>query len=251
MTMPANSKITIAASVWARSDDEAARLRAALTVLSRFGLPVVLADNGSTPDFVSAVSALPNITVLPKPDTTTHSLTEQMQRAFRNARESKPDWILYSEPDKQWFFENRLAQFVEHAERFPDADVVIPCRNRESFETFPAYQRKMETTFNKIAAEWLGNSADVLYGPLLLRPDLTRYLDDLSENVGWGWRPYLLAIAKRTKRYPVRWIDAFPCPPDQRGEDNEPDRLHRMRQLAQNMTGLALGFSMPLDTAKD
>jgi hypothetical protein len=62
------------------------------------------------------------------------------------------------------------------------------------------------------------------------------------QDIGWGWRFFLLAVARRLG-FPIRrFVADLPCPPEQRGEDDTRSCIYRMEQLAQNVRGLALGL---------
>jgi hypothetical protein len=115
--------------------------------------------------------------------------------------------------------------------------VVLASRSPESFATFPEFQRHTETTINRCCAEALGFEADFTYGPFLLNRALVPHLKRADEHVGWGWRPYAFGTA-RALGYRIRQVEMhLPCPSEQR-EDDEAERLYRVRQLAQNIQGL-------------
>jgi hypothetical protein len=102
-----------------------------------------------------------------------------------------------------------------------------------------------ETTINNCCKEVIGKEMDYCYGPFLFNSSLVTGLDALPETCGWGWRPYLFAIAHR-KGLSVEAFEAgFECPPDQREED-EKERLYRMKQLTQNIEGLLLATAVQL-----
>ena len=62
-----------------------------------------------------------------------------------------------------------------------------------------------------------------------------------SRPTRWGWRHFVFATAARAG-YKIRHVVGdYPCPPDQR-EENDAERLHRLRQLQQNIQGLLLGM---------
>jgi hypothetical protein len=87
--------------------------------------------------------------------------------------------------------------------------------------------------------------ADYCYGPFLFHSRLASLLSFLSENCGWGWRPALFAMAHRVGLTVKTFTGDFVCPPDQQ-EDDETERLYRMKQLTQNIDGLLLAAKAEL-----
>jgi hypothetical protein len=67
-------------------------------------------------------------------------------------------------------------------------------------------------------------------------------ITDLHDDLGWGWRPYLMAVTLRLGHRLVCLESDFQCPEHQRGEDEPAARIYRMEQLAQNVKGLAMGL---------
>jgi hypothetical protein len=68
--------------------------------------------------------------------------------------------------------------------------------------------------------------------------DLPDLLEALPPAIGWGWRPYLFVRAHRLGRAVACVVDDLLCPEDQRADDAD-ERRHRLRQLAQNLSGVA------------
>jgi hypothetical protein len=69
------------------------------------------------------------------------------------------------------------------------------------------------------------------------------FLETPDDNIGWGWRPFLFAIANRLGFEIKSFEGDFSCPPDQR-EDNSTERIYRMKQLTQNINGLIQAAAM-------
>jgi len=206
----------------------------ALASLARAELPVIVADGGSPQGFVQAVRALPRYEVVhPR----AHGLVPQVQAALERAREQRAPWILYTEPDKRFFFAERLAWFLSAALQHADSALILASRSREAFDTFPTVQRLSESTFNRLFGILTGCTADCLYGPFLVRAELVDETAQLTPSVGWGWRPFLFARAVRRGLAVSAVTGDFPCPADQRDED-EGERVHRVRQLTENLAGL-------------
>jgi hypothetical protein len=130
----------------------------------------------------------------------------------------------------------------ESAERW----VIVAARNAESFATFPQGQQLTETLLHRLCAETWGIDGDFTYGPLLIHPDLVPYVEAITDDIGWGWRIYLMAICQRLGKRIALYTADLPCPIEQRGENDMRHRIYRMEQLAQNVKGLALGMKVPL-----
>jgi hypothetical protein len=242
------SDIAIAAPILARTSREAELLLRSVEKLAVHG-PVVLADGGSLEGFTERLSGIPGVEVLTTPGTGPRLLS-QVRQALSVARDQGAPYVLYTEPDKQWFFEMRLSTFLTAGRTgAADAGIYLPARSPVSFRTFPAGQQSPERLFNMLAAETLGMAADYLYGPLLLHRDLIPYLEELPPDIGWGWRIFILTIASRLGMRIVPWEADLPCPVEQRREDDDRSRTYRIEQMAQNVRGLALGrrYDFPRD----
>lgn len=244
--------VVVATMTLARGMAEEEVLRTSLDVLRRSGMPVVVSDGGSTGRFVSFLETLEGVTLAAPRQP---GLVGQVMASLRAAREGGALEILYTEPDKQGFFAEKLADFLAQA-RGSGAPLAIAARSLNSFATFPATQRFTETVANQVVASCTGVAGDYCYGPFVMRADVAGYLaDDLAEDaaagavlpgsVGWGWRPFLFTAAHRLGRAMVHIVDDFPCPIDQRQED-EGQRVHRLRQLAQNIDGVARAMALDL-----
>jgi hypothetical protein len=64
-------------------------------------------------------------------------------------------------------------------------------------------------------------------------------------DLGWGWRHFAFGAARRLGYRVVLVEGEYACPADQRLEDDG-ERLHRARQLAQNIEGLLRGMTATL-----
>lgn len=71
-------------------------------------------------------------------------------------------------------------------------------------------------------------------------------LNYVSDEIGWGWRPFLFALAHRLG-YRVEFIVGdWLCPLEQR-EDNPAEQMLRMRQLSQSILGLLLAITIRVE----
>lgn len=224
----------------ARSEGEESLLLESLKELSRTGLPIYAADGGSSTEFVTRAGLVPGVTIA----SAAGRLVGQVRTALELASEGSPQQVLYTEPDKRAFFSDGLAQFLERAAHSAGAAVVIPCRDDASFRTFPAAQQRTERSFNELASFFLGLEGDFLYGPLLFdRRRTLPFIQDATGDLGWGWRPYVIARCIRAGYRVSCEPGFFPCPPEQRSEDDARTRAYRLEQLAQNVEGLRRGMT--------
>jgi hypothetical protein len=236
-------RLTFATITWARSDDEDRLLRTSLTALSGLGRPITVADGGSTPGFMAFLGGLPNIVVV---ECDHPGVVGQVRSSLGAALATNAGFIVYTEPDKRIFFERSLRPFLDGAPDDERLGVVIAARNAASFATFPETQRATESAINGLFAREIGIDADFCYGPLILNRALVPTLFDVDPALGWGWRFYVMGLARRAG-YTIRVFEGdLPCPPEQQADDLV-ERVHRLRQLSQNLQGtiLALQAALP------
>jgi hypothetical protein len=238
--------VAVATMTLARSAREEELLHASLVTLAARGLPVFAADGGSLTGFRERIAAIPGVTLVPYEPGAGPRLIGQVQAAVASAASGRVGYLLYTEPDKGWFFEHRLSRFLESATVHSRSGILAASRNAASFRTFPPGQQLTERLANELCREVLGEDGDYFYGPLLIHGDLVPYLLALQAELGWGWRPYLMAIGLRRGRTIALVEDDLPCPEEQRGEDDPAARIYRMEQMAQNVRGLALGMKVAL-----
>ena len=230
--------VAIATVTLVRNAREDALVRQSLLCLSSLGLPIVVADGGSPNAFVRFVSGLPNTEVASSCEDP--GLVGQARLSLRQAAASGSSMVLYTEPDKGWFFRHHLAEFLAASTREPAA-VVLASRSAGSLLSYAASQQFSEMTLNKVCEGETGLVADYSYGPFLARPQVIAALDDVPATLGWGWRPYLFVWAHR-RGYELGQVEGgFDCPLDQRIDDDA-ERHHRLQQLAQNLSGVVLAL---------
>ena len=169
----------------AERDEDARLLTQSLLILKGRGLPVFVSDRGAVELSVEGID------IAREGD----SLVQQVQASMGRAIDAGFETLIYTEPDKQEFFQSGLTRFLERSAA--DA-VTVASRDVSSMETFPGSQQVIENSFNVIASDFLGVRTDFLYGPLVLPSRFMRgCLDELTEDLGWGWRPFVLARAHR------------------------------------------------------
>lgn len=233
------SDVAIATLTLVRDPEEHRLVAAALSGLAAAGMPVAISDGGSPPDFLDYVAGLPAVQAVP-PDHP--GLVGQIKASLRAAAQTGRRFILYLEPDKESFVESRLASFLSQAPDDNDVGVVLAARSARSLDTYPSTQKFAESAFNTLAGEALRLPADYLYGPCVLNRELVPSAEGAGAALGWGWRPYVFAIALRVGLRILAIEGEHPCPDAQRAE-RDADRIHRLRQLGQNLNGLVEGLT--------
>ena len=231
-------RVCVSTVTWARDENEGRLLRTSLLQLARSNLPIVIADKESDPAFRDFLESHGQFEVVPPGGP---SLVGQVQASLAAAA-TGADFILYTESDKELFFRDGLPEFLDRADLHPRAGAVLAARSDAGFSTFPPLQRLTERTINELCGEFIGTPGDYSYGPFVLNRDLVPRVAHVPADAGWGWRHYMFAWAARLGYTLSHIAGDYACPPDQRQED-EGERLHRVRQLQQNIQGLLLGIT--------
>jgi hypothetical protein len=217
----------------ARTVEEERALRVSLRSLAQLGAPVFVGDGGSSEHFRASMRELPNVTLLQAPRP---GVVPQTRVSLEAAMARRTPFVLYTEPDKRLFFERDLERFIADAPDDPALGASIAARTPASFATFPQTQRQTEGTINALFGAEIGLEGDFCYGPVILNRELVGRIRDVEDNLGWGWRFYVIGAAQRLG-YPLHaFATDMPCPSDQR-EDPLGERKRRMRQLVQNLEG--------------
>ena len=228
----------VATMTRASTEREAEALSRSLVVLDGLRIPVFVADAGSVPDLVSAVKRMPNVEF----EIEGRNLVQQVKGSVHRAMACGAEIVVYTEPDKQDFFTKHLLTFAGQA-LSGEATITIAARDAVSLATFPSGQRQIEGMFRELAALFLGPVPDLLFGPLALRSQFAAQIATIPDDLGWGWRPYLIARAVRAGYHPAIYEGHFPCPDDQMGEDDPLSRRYRLRQFLENIRGLYAGLT--------
>jgi hypothetical protein len=212
--------------------------REALLALAATKLPAIVTDGGSGDEFVSFLNSFPTFSVL----NGAPGAFAQIKSSLAQAYQLDAPCILYTEPDKQLFFQQRLSEFIAAASG--EAGISLPSRTKESWATYPESQRFTELFTNQLCQRLVGKEYDFCYGPLLIQRALIPYLEMLDDDIGWGWRFFLFGLAHRLG-YKISGVEMnLPCPLEQQ-VDSQAELLHRMRQLQQNVRGLNLAMALP------
>jgi hypothetical protein len=233
------ARLCVSTVTWARDEGEQQLLRRSLLLLAEAGLTIVVADRGSGSGFSAFLASHPQFRVA-RPYGP--SLVGQVQASLTEAAATGAEFILYTESDKASFFKDGLDPFLRAATLRPGTGAVLAARSEATFATFPPLQRFTERTINDLCAQFIGKPGDYSYGPFLLNRDLVPRLADIPPEAGWGWRHFMFGSAARLGYTVDQIVGEHPCPPDQQHED-ESERLHRLRQLSQNIQGLVLSMT--------
>ncbi|GAB3181839.1 hypothetical protein [Telluribacter humicola] len=234
--------IVVATLTWVRDAQEEQLMREAMQHLAELDVPVYITDGGSGKEFIEYLSGFPKFSVFKANEA---GVWPQVRQSLQ-AMDESVRFVLYTEPDKAEFFRSSLKEFILEA---PDSDqvgVVLASRSQDAFATFPAFQQHTETTINRCCAEVISRLFDYTYGPFLFNRKLIPYLSSLEKEIGWGWRPFLFCLAHRLGYSVESLAQEVPCPVDQR-EDDPKERIYRMRQLTQNIQGIVLATTVPVE----
>ncbi len=226
--------VAVATITWARDEAEEALLRNSLTQLDSLNIPVFICDGGSPLGFIEFLEDRENFTLV---KSKAGGLWGQVLTSLEAAFKSGAGFILYTEPDKEAFFRDSLPAFLSNAITAAQPGVVLAARSAKAFSTFPEFQQNTETTINTCCREMIKQALDYTYGPFLLTRNLVPHLGKLTNNIGWGWRPYAFVIAHKLGLNITAETGDFACPESQR-LDSAAERQYRMRQLAQNIEGV-------------
>jgi hypothetical protein len=226
-------EITIATMSWDRTAQEAQLLRAAMRCLAQINLPVVVTDGGSGQPFVEYLRRFRHFTGL---EANRPGVLAQIKWSLQGALQLGSCYILYTESDKQLFFEHGLGEFLARAPSAKRVGVVVASRSATTFATYPVSQQYTETIINQLVGQVIGQHGDFSYGPMLIHRALIPSMEFFTEDIGWGWRQYILGIAHRLGYSIVQWTRALPCPLDQRA-DTPTELVHRMRSSARISRG--------------
>jgi hypothetical protein len=223
----------------ARDEVEAGGAIASLTALSALGLPIFASDANSIPAFREAARQMPDLRSC-QPGA---SLVAQVKSAMRGAAAEGHRYVFYTEPDKREFFLHGARAFLSAAREQNGAAIFLAARDEASFATFPIGQQTTERAVQQIAGVFLGPVPDLLYGPLVLDLETALpQLDAVADDLVWGWRLYVIARAVKSSRAVRGFAGSFPCPLDQRDEDDPASRLYRLEQARQCLEGIRLGL---------
>src|SRR5688572_19368202 len=151
--------VAVATITWARNKEEEQLLVSSLEQLAKAGLPVFITDAGSTETFLRFLEAGKSFTVTKN----IKGVWPQAQNSLQAASQKQHPFIFYTEPDKEGFFTNSLASFLEKITVDENTGVVIASRSASAFASFPAFQQITENTINKCCAEIIGKEMDYVY----------------------------------------------------------------------------------------
>src|SRR5688572_10613671 len=166
----------------ARDAQEGRTLLRALEKLTALGLPLVIADGGSSARFVKRVLDFNYFVVTPQAKGLVKQLKAGIAVALRQFKERRA--IIYTEPDKYPFFEGNLLEFVNAAKYSEKLGAIAAARDEKSFSTFPTGQLKCERFMNEAFSWTVKPKGDYCYGPLLLSRDAAKIALQAPDDLG-------------------------------------------------------------------
>src|SRR5688572_28388881 len=155
-----SSKLSIATICWARNEEEEGLLRSSLQQLSKLDMPVFITDGGSGEAFIDYVKSLPNFTLLQAKE---KGVQAQAKNSLQAAYASHSPLILYTEPDKEDFFQKGLPARLEGFQPGEQFGIQLAARSAAGFGSFPSFQQMTETTINNCCTEVIGKPLDYTY----------------------------------------------------------------------------------------
>jgi hypothetical protein len=239
--------LVIATITLARNGAEEKLLVESLTQLASLNIQVFITDGGSSDSFLQYLRSIPHFSLS---TTQVKGVWAQAKNSLLEASQADSDFILYTEPDKFLFFSLFLPQFITQPLHQEQTGILLASRSEAGFASFPSFQQMSERAINNCCKEIINQFFDYTYGPFILNKKVVPYLRLVHEDIGWGFRPYLFGIARRLKLTIESYEGDFTCP-DEQTTDSAAERIYRMRQLSQNIQGLVLSTSVPIDSSLD
>ena len=167
------------------------------------------------------------------------SRREAFFHAVEVAWREKTPFILWTEPEK-----DDLIRWIEEIFRsiaLGVADIVIPARTKESWETWPTFQVESEKEANAVYNKAMGLSGfDPMFGPVAFHANWATCFVFARGNGGLVEDTYIQhyapIVARRSgAKLQAKFIDIV-YPPEQRAEEedtqNEAIRAKRQKQLS-------------------
>src|SRR4051794_16157283 len=105
--------VSVATMTLARDDAEATELQHALDELQRHGVAIFVTDGGSCQSFLDRIASASAFTV--RASQFGPGLVGQVKTSIAAALDAGAERVLYTEPDKAWFFAHRLSGLIERA----------------------------------------------------------------------------------------------------------------------------------------
>jgi hypothetical protein len=226
------NEMCIATISLARNKEEEKLLLTSLEQLAALEIPVYITDGGSSNNFIHPLQSIPHFKIFKA-----KGLWPQAKMSITEAAKSGAKFIFYTEPDKQEFFSKHLKKMLKQISVDEKTGVILASRFANGFSTFPPFQQMTEATINNCCKEIIGKEIDYCYGPFLFNSQLIPVLESLDDNIGWGWRPFVFAVAHSMGLNVTNFKGDFFCPYEQR-KDDAAERIYRMKQLTQNINGL-------------
>lgn len=233
------SKMAVATVSWARTEEEKHLILATMKELDKLGLPVILTDQSDSkfPLFDDA-KKLKNFQVFME-----DNLDSKVKNSLSKAAEIG-EIVFYTESDKLNFVRDHAKSFIDKSLKNLSG-ISLAARLPKNFQKVPEYQMIMERfladTFGFLSGKSFGGD---FYGPRIIPSSLVKYLDQLDENIGFGWQAYLLAVAHRLN-LPIKIFSFDVLSPDD-VQKNKELVLFRMKQAIAELKGFEKGMEVAL-----
>ena len=203
-----------------------------LEELSKKPYKIFLADGGSSEKFIDSVKKMGIVIGY-----ISGGLTNQHKASMLLASDYASN-VLYTEPDKLGWFENKLEESVDKYLAAPNCLSVVE-RTKDQFKTFPNDQQETETRMNDLIYHETGFLGDSIYGPKLFPSNLVKSVSEIKSDIGWGTLMFLVGRSHKTKLGLKKMYTAVSCPESDVAEKNP---NYRIKKLNDNKKGLYLGL---------
>ncbi|MDD9954432.1 MAG: hypothetical protein OXR66_08940 [Candidatus Woesearchaeota archaeon] len=183
--------------------------RASLAALAEQGHRAYIADGGSSHSFLDYARQLGHHI-----ESTEPGPYVQQRQALHAARDNA-DGVLWTEPDKVQFIDERLEGVLNYCQTAPGA--VVVARSAAAFSTFHFRQRQLEEALNQQLSDDLGIEGDFTYGPKFFLSSCIDLPEELEpgEHGGDTWGALYFLLGATTT--PITLIEeGCACPDDKR-----------------------------------
>lgn len=187
-------KIVIATTTFYSGLDKLRAQLALQTVkeIKEAGLSVVVVDESPAP-VAQALELAGGIVVQQE----TPGMGAGRRQALRKAAElaGESGYVVWTEPEK-----TGLAQYWEQiVSSLPNADIIVPSRNREGMESYPDYQQYAEMLGNKAFELITGCALDMWIGPRIVRTSACHFFLNYAGEYGDRWDSIFIPVIRAIK----------------------------------------------------
>lgn len=231
--------VAIAAPMWIRTKEEGVLVTKTIQAWTNLSVPIILVDAGSPRENLDEIKNLLHVHVYES----NRPFAGQIQLALQKAS-LQADTVFFCQSDKIEFAKNTLKPMLEAYEKLKGKGVFIATRNKESFATYPFFQRNQETFLNQTVANFTQKFCDYLAGPKLFPAKLMQYLPFIKGEIGWGIELFLTIAAYR-HTMPIDFFEFFMNAPTDIGSQKDIEK-YRIKITQWELEGLLQGLAVPL-----